>query len=251
MPRFTGSIIAGFLLLVVLSSTALADSGPTRLHFVRHGETVANATGVYRSANLNVFSTRGEEQVRRLTRRLLAAPRFDVICVSPIPRAMKTIRPFLVESHSVAEIWPALAECCHQKDHTPVPDARLPLGGPIKISAADAPYFKLAGPDAARWYSPETYAEGLVQVRTLARQIRDRFGGTGKTVLLVGHGINGSLVLAALLGRELKTTIRLDNGEDTILEERPDGTWRLVQVNGRPVAKRAPAPVAEPAAGAN
>src|SRR5262245_58487266 len=104
----TRMILISWLVLAV----AAAGARPTRIGFVRHGETVANKTGVYNSKNLNVFSDGGEQQVERLTQRLKAMPKFDAICVSPIPRALNTLVPYLRDTGRKAEVWPSLAECC-------------------------------------------------------------------------------------------------------------------------------------------
>lgn len=221
------------LLIALVFVTAALAEGPTRLHLLRHGETVANQTGKYTKETLNVLSERGEEQVRDLTERLLAGPKFDAIVVSPVPRAMMSIRPYLARTKSVAEIWPSIAECCHQKDKTIRADAGLPLGQPVKIAAEDRPYFRVR-PGAERWYAPADYAEGIKQVEALADQLTERFAGKGQRVLWVGHGIIGALLIAKMRDRKLDLAVKLDNGQVTILEER-DGGWRLVQQNGKPV----------------
>lgn len=214
---------------------------PTRLHIVRHGETVANQTGKYTRETLNVFSERGEEQVRALTKKLLAGPKFDAIVVSPVPRAMMSIRPYLKEASLTADIWPAIAECCHHKDKTVRADAALPHGKPIAIAPDDQPYFKISGSEHARWFAPNDYAEGIKQVEKLAEQLTARFSGKGRRVLLVGHGIVGSLLIAKLLGRKLDLKVKLENGAETVLEEQPDGSWKMLTNNDRPVHAREPA----------
>lgn len=232
------------ILLIAVAPLAARAARPTRLHVVRHAETVANQTGKYTKETLNVLSERGEEQRRQLTDRLLAQPKFDLIIVSPVPRAMMSIRPYLVASKAVAEIWPAIAECCHQKDKTIDPAALLPKGSDIKIKPEDAACFRTAEPDESRWYAPADYAQGIKQVEHLAAQIHARFSGSGKNVLLIGHGINGSLLIAKLLGRKLDLKVNLENAQETLLEETPGGAWRLVTHNGRPVKDKAPAPAA-------
>ena len=80
----------------------------TDLTFVRHGETVANATGRYRDSTLNTFSERGKKGVEALTGQLQAEPAYARILVSPAPRALRTIAPYLAgnapEGDSLAAI---------------------------------------------------------------------------------------------------------------------------------------------------
>jgi broad specificity phosphatase PhoE len=223
------------LLIALLLVPAALAAEPTRLHLLRHGETVANQTGKYTKETLNVLSERGEEQVRELTERLLAGPKFDAIVVSPVPRAMMSIRPYLERSKSVAEIWPAIAECCHQKDKTIRADATLKVGQPVRIAPEDRPYFRVLD-GQERWFAPADYAEGIKQVEKLAAQLEERFGGKEKRVLWVGHGIVGALLAAKLRGKKLDLSVRLDNGQVTVLEESEDG-WKLIQHNGKPVKK--------------
>ena len=82
------------------------------LVFVRHAETVANATGQYSSSTIDRFSSLGESEVKTLTTKLEKEPFFDRIFVSPSPRALRTIAPYLRATHQRATIWPLLYECC-------------------------------------------------------------------------------------------------------------------------------------------
>jgi broad specificity phosphatase PhoE len=167
-------------------------------YFVRHGETVANATGRYNSKTLNQFSTRGEQEVKSLTAQLLTMPRFDLILVSPSPRALKTIEPYLERTRQQATIWPLLDECCTGK--RPKDAAPAPFGyGPwITLPIALNPYFRLM-PDESRIPEAPLYSEGLAQVRAAVAEFNRRF--RGKRVLLVGHSGQGGHFLHDLTGK--------------------------------------------------
>jgi len=218
---------------------------PLRLHFTRHAETVANRTGVYNSRNLNVLSDEGELQTERLTRKLLEGPRFDRVCVSPVPRAQKTILPYLRKTGQVAQVWPALAECCWQKDHRPSLSARLLEGRPVSIPPELSSHLTLDGAPSTRWYDDSSYSSGLLQVRRLVDQIRETLGGSGLEVLMVGHSGNGSHMLELLMGREPAGKIKVDNAEPTVLEENRGGTFRLLVLNGRRVGSGSPRSAAD------
>ena len=57
--------------------------------FVRHGETDANADGVWQGHGEHLLSARGEEQARALGRRL-AGKEFDVVLASDLARTLQT-----------------------------------------------------------------------------------------------------------------------------------------------------------------
>lgn len=221
---------------LVAAGAARADEfKPMRLYYARHVETVANATKVYNSENINVFSGKGKEQVVALTKTLAALPRFDVIAVSPIPRAINSAVPYLKETSAVAELWPALVECCSENERKRTEPAKdLPLGKPVTIEPELAPLFDISRPENKRFFVAESLAQGILQLKQLEKQIRPRFGGTGKRVLLVGHSILGSMLVELLTGKGIKIGHRLENAKVSVLEEGQDGVFRLVELNGKP-----------------
>ncbi|RYG47480.1 hypothetical protein EON79_07225 [bacterium] len=173
----------------------------TELVFVRHSETVANATGKYNSRTLNVFSEKGKKLVAALTPQLLKAPRFDAIVVSPSPRALRTVAPYLVETGQKATIWPLLYECCTERPRQP--EAKSFSYGavftlPSDLSAAN---FTIL-PSENRLPAPRGYGEGLAQVRASVAEFRKRFAG--KRVLVVGHSAHGGKFLKALTGKDYR-----------------------------------------------
>lgn len=169
---------------------------PIDLTFVRHGETVANATGKYNSRTLNTLSALGEKQVKELTPRLARQPKFDAILVSPSPRALKTIAPYLAQTRQKATIWPELYECCTERPKQKEAKT-FSYGAKIELGPELAPFFIV--PDGAKYPAPRNYGEGLAQVRVSLDQFRSRYAGM--RVLVVGHSAHGGLFLKGLDGK--------------------------------------------------
>ncbi len=186
---------------------------PTEIVFVRHGETVANATGKYNAKNINAFSERGKKQVQALAVKLQGM-RFDAIIVSPSDRALNSIAPYLRATHQVATIWPELYECCHQvgaarkKPATP----SVVYGSHITVPRGLEGLFRLR-PGGERYISAPTYNDGMRQVRMGWKLLVQNFAGSGKTVLVVGHSLEGSRMLELLQGKQPLGKLRPANGE--------------------------------------
>jgi broad specificity phosphatase PhoE len=191
------------------------------LYYVRHAETVANATGKYNSQTLNAISDKGQQQIVALTKRLKDF-RFDAIYVSPSARALKTIAPYLRDTRQTAEIWPELYECCHERGEArKQPAGPLRFGPKIEPPEVIAKYFRLA-PGRERYVAVSNYQEGLRQVRMCADQVRKL---NQRTVLLVGHSLMGARLLSNLLGREANIEIR--NAALIRLQRLSNGTYRV------------------------
>jgi len=202
-----------------------------RLYFVRHAETVANASGKYNSQTIDRLSTRGEQQVARLTGELLAMS-LDTICVSPMRRAIETVRPYLERTKAVAELWPELAECCHQKVRGSQPSPKLPRGPEIAVANELRSSLRI-DPTDRHTYEPANYADGIALVRRAAERIRRELSGSGRTVLLVGHSLAGSRLIEMLLGWEPRGRFTIANAEISHLNQVEDGTFELVELNGK------------------
>ena len=179
---------------------ALIVAPPLHLTYIRHSETVANATGRYNAKTLNAFSARGAQLIGALTTKLEREPRPDTILVSPSPRALRTIAPYLRQTHQKATVWPLLYECCTERPKQPEA-ASFPYGAKIEIPADVASLFVVL-PSQDRLPAPRGYGEGLAQVAKAVEGFRSRFH-TGR-VMLVGHSAMGGLFLKALTGRSLQ-----------------------------------------------
>jgi broad specificity phosphatase PhoE len=182
--------------LVALGFFLLAR--PTELVFVRHGETQANATGHYNARTLNSFSEKGEKGVQALTKELLSQPRFDQIVVSPSPRALKTIAPYLRATHQKAIVWPLLYECCTGHRPKNAAATRFSFGSKIDLPKDIADFFIVEPAHNRLPVSPD-YNSGLAQVDASVAEFKRRF--EGGRVLVVGHSGHGGQFLHAFTGK--------------------------------------------------
>lgn len=202
------------MLSTVVALIALqAPAKPTTLLFVRHGETVANATGVYNSRTLNVLSDRGQEQVRKLTQQLQGM-KFDTIIVSPSPRALKSIAPYLKATGRRAEVWPELYECCdgNTRKRPGYSGPKLTFTTKFEVPADIREHFVVV-PGRDRLPNSPTYLDGLRQIEATATRFRSTYGNRGITVLVVGHSLHGGRFLELLQGRQMEGKIRPDNAK--------------------------------------
>ena len=173
-----------------------AQPGPT-VTYVRHAETVANATGKYNAKTLNTFSAKGKAQVQALTKRLLKAGKFDEILVSPAPRTLQTIAPYLAATGQRARIWPLLYECCTGRRPKGAHPTKFAMGPRIEVPTAYRDLFILnVGED--RYPVSADYNAGLAQVRASVNQFGKTY--TNERVLIVGHSGHGGQFIFALTG---------------------------------------------------
>jgi broad specificity phosphatase PhoE len=209
--------------MLLTTAIALIALKPTEIVYVRHAETQANATGKYNARTLNAFSIRGEKQVADLTQRL-KFEKFDAIIVSPSPRALKTIAPYLRSHGTKAEIWPELYECCHQpKSQRSKPAAaKMQFGQRIEWNSTLDGLFSLRS-GGERYILSPTYNDGMRQIKQLRTVLVDKFGGSGKRVLVVGHSIVGGHLLAMLTGKRLQ----VQNASPIRLKESSTGVFTV------------------------
>ncbi|MDR3691569.1 MAG: histidine phosphatase family protein [Fimbriimonas sp.] len=184
--------------MVLAVAFVVALVGPTDLVFVRHGETVANATGHYNTKTLNAFSEKGQREVDDLTVKLKAEAPFDRILVSPSPRALYTIAPYLRATHRRATVWPLLYECCTGRRPKDAKPTRFTYGGKVKLPSDVVGLFDLM-PGEDRYPVSPDYRSGMAQVQASIDEFNRRFA-SGR-VLLVGHSGHGGHFLHALTGK--------------------------------------------------
>jgi len=201
----------------------------TEIYIVRHGETVGNVTHVHSYENDRTFSTQGKQQVARLTD-WLSGSSFDHIIVSPKYRTLNTILPYLKRHNLQAEIWPELQECCWQKTGRKS-SFNLRRGNKIILEAQMQHYFIFPNAAAHRAYNAQNYGDGLLQTFKAIQLIRQRFGGSGKRILIVAHYHIGSRLLELLQGMEPDGRYKLSNAKISYLRENRDGTFRLISLN--------------------
>jgi broad specificity phosphatase PhoE len=175
----------------------------TDLTFVRHGETIANATGKYNGHTIDTFSQKGVGQIARLTRDLMVEKPYDVILVSPSPRALHTIAPYLKAKGKQALVWPLLYECCTEKRPVGAHATSFKFGVQIAVPGPISAQFQLQ--PASKYPTPKGYNEGLAQVAASVTEFRKKY--LGKRILIVGHSGAGGQFIKALTGK----AIRLEN----------------------------------------
>lgn len=195
-----------------LVAALLLTPADVTVTFVRHAETVANATGVYNSKTLNVFSELGKSQVRALTERL-APQRFDRIYVSPSPRALRTIEPYLRRTGQTAVVDPLLYECCTGKRPSGAKATWFRFGGVAALPEGTADVFRFeAGRDKLP-VAPD-FGSGLAQVEACVAAFWAR--NPGGSVLVVGHSGHGGEFVFRLTGKRL----RVENAKEIVFGAR-------------------------------
>lgn len=221
------------LVFSLLLGLVIAPAKPMELVFVRHGETVANATGKYNSKTIDTFSARGEKQVAELTKQLNGM-RFNAIVVSPSPRALRTIAPYL-RSHPQmkAVIWPELLECCdaHSKKIKGVTSPQIRVGGLIRVPADLVGLFMIYPNDNKAILAP-SYDDGLRQIQFAVNHLKRDFGGSGKTVLVVGHSLHGGRMIEALEGKAMVGKLMPDNAKIMRFLEGTNGVFSPIRSGG-------------------
>jgi broad specificity phosphatase PhoE len=201
---------------ILPGSIALLSLAAAQSIFVRHGETVANATGKYSDATLNVLTAKGQAQADSLVKKLPA--RFDAIYVSPAGRCILTIGPYLKATRQKATIWPELLECCQQRGAArKQPAGPLRYGPKITIPKEYQAYF-IIEPDHDRLIDSPNYQAGLRQIRMAADRIRAL--PAGQKSLFVSHSIAGARLFEALTGQPNR--IKVDNASPILIDHRAD-----------------------------
>ncbi len=229
------ALASATLVIVLLQLRPVSSRGrkpaPAHVYFLRHAETVANSTGVWNEQTASAFSATGLDQVKEATQ-WLTRYRFDAIVVSPMWRTQNTVLPFLKANGLSAEIWPELAECCWQKDRSAPVSTPMPMFG-RPIIPEDSSRLHVREERATLEWNETTYGDGMRRVRAAVDLLRERFAGTGKSVLVVGHGNAGQRLIQLLRGREPEEGPPLANARLTHLAEQADGRFELAGLNGQ------------------
>ncbi|CAN1535546.1 phoE Broad specificity phosphatase PhoE and related phosphatases [Fimbriimonadaceae bacterium] len=199
------------MMLALLASVALAPAEQTSLLIVRHGETLANASGRYNSKTINTFSEKGNAQVARLTKEL-GNRRFNAIIVSPSERALRTVAPFLKATGQKATVWPELYECCTGRNKRMDSNGKIRMGAAFAIPKDIAPLFRIE-PGHEKLIVSQTFSDGVMQVRQGARRLATEFGPNYGSVLIVGHSGAGGVLMEILEG---KTTYGKKHPENAV-----------------------------------
>jgi broad specificity phosphatase PhoE len=242
------------VVLLWLCRFDVAEAG-LKIYFIRHAEAGHNVVKEWKGkpkdqwpayvGNPDMFSPKGEKQVTKATDKLKQY-HFDFIAVSPIWRTRHTVLPYLGETGVKAELWPELAEFDRFSTNLtsrltlPPPNADLFTGGDvIAIPDQEKASFVLRK-DGRRLFKPGTEPLQLAAdlnavAEKTAELIKTRFGGSDKSILLVGHGNSGRLLLHALLKNSDAWKTQLANTGIWMAEEQSDGSFKLRMLNDAPV----------------
>lgn len=175
------------------------------LYYVRHAEVVANTVDAAQvsSENADTFTELGQRQVAALTtylQGLAVVP--DAVLVSPAPRSQNTIAPYLAAAGLTGEVWIELNEIADlPSTGAPLPSAPKYYSFYKATLTADNLAFR--DPSATAFWQNDTYEAGLLMVTTAKNEIVKRYGGSGKTIIVVGHAVAGGALIGLLRGADL------------------------------------------------
>ena len=226
-----------------------------KIYYIRHGEAGHNVRKEWENipkeqwptyvGNPNMFTPKGESQVLKVAEKL-SKYHFDFIAVSPAWRTRNTILPYLKLMGIKGEIWPELNEnkaIAKQilSNDLPIPSSKiLNAGEMIQLPADESAYFLLRE-DGKNLFKINQSQEEMgysadvkFVVQSLIDRIHKKFGGTEKSILLVGHGNSGKDLLKLLLKNNLDKSHSLINTGIWMVEAQSDGTYKLKIYNDEP-----------------
>lgn len=199
----------------------------TRIHFVRHGESIANAGGVTMEHALIPLSPLGYAQADALAALLDVQP--SRVLVSEYLRARETARPFCEKVHCAAEVHPLLHE--------------FSALGPAMIEGMTGEqrrpiandYWQTADPTIRMGQGAETFLEFNARVT----EFLDELARLPNQCVLFGHGIWFGLLFWKLLGfsaddsqgmkafRRFQSGLPMPNCAVYVLEDAGATKWRV------------------------
>lgn len=222
------------LALVLLTLLLHGNISAGEIVFVRHGETVANATGKYTDATVNRLTPRGVAQAAAVPERL-GTESFTVIVTSPAERCRQTITPYLRAVGARAQVWPELEEVSNRILGRPGKKEPPPRAQLVTVEGEAARHFTVGRKEDAHHLEPRTRGEALAQVDMAVARLLALAKKPEARVLVVGHSLLGSRILEQLLGRPVEGKLVLENGAVNRLTVDARGRATLVQHNDQPV----------------
>lgn len=246
--RFRNYLCGGLFCLGLISS---AQAG-LKIYYIRHAEVGANVEQEWAKIQTNIwpiyvgnpgiFTPKGEVQVVNAMEKLKQF-HYDFIAVSPIWRARQTVLPYLKQTQRQAELWPELAESggfinILKGQPLPLPSTNLLSREMVSVPVDERKFFMIRK-DGRRLFgfdfeNLQAAADAVAVSEMTVDLIRKRFGGSNKSILLVGHGNNGRLLLHALMKDNDAWKTRLANTGIWMAEEAPDGSFKLRLFNDAP-----------------
>lgn len=218
------------------------------IYFIRHAETVANASGQQGGEgpleDHDTLTELGQRQVEELKNFLIEESIIpDLIVVSPSLRTQKTIEPFLIATRLKADIWVELNECCGEEPSgLPLPTERPVPRWKMKVEKLSENFIFPTESDTYYWW-PQSYEEGLFMVMNAHDRLLEKYGQSGKTVILVGHAVNGGVLLGLLRGYDMLTNMPerpvylMNTGIVKLTQDTITGAFTLKQNVNKPSTK--------------
>lgn len=227
-------------------------SAGLKIYYIRHAEGGHNvkadweAKGIPKSdwpdyvGNSEMFTPKGEQQLKEALEKLKKYE-FDFIATSPLWRARHTVIPYLKATGRKAEVWPELKEgtgmtLILSDDLPKVERTILNEGDPIHVPKKEREYFDRRDRGKRHYKKYPSKSSDAVKTAYMKHVteyaiglIKEKFGGTDKSILLVGHNSSGVSLLKLLLGKEPGGAARrgLDNVGIWMVEEQKDGSFEL------------------------
>lgn len=234
-------------IILTPDTSALPKKGLT-IYFIRHAETVANASGETGGGgpveDHDTLTALGERQSVALKNYLVQeniTP--DMVIVSPSLRTQKTIEPFLIATGLTGEIWVELNECCGEEPTgEPLPSVRPETKWKMKIGLISDRFTFRTADDSYFWW-PQTYEEGLFMVKTAHTRLLDKFSQGGKTLIIVGHAVNAGVLLGLLRGYDMLTTkperqvYLMNTGIHKLTQDTATGVFTIKQNINKPATE--------------
>jgi len=198
----------------------------TRILLARHGETEWNATRRVQGWTDIPLSEKGHAQAEALAHRLSRTP-LAAVYSSDLSRAAQTAAPAAARQGLTVQAVPELRE--------------KGFGAWEGLTQADLERdypnlwhrYHVARDLEALVPGGETWPQVQERLSAALRRILAAHPGSEETVLLVGHGGSGRMVILEALGASLPTLLRLhlDNASLSRLDFRSEGDSRVIFLN--------------------
>lgn len=246
------ALMASAFILSGMESEAGEKPVGLKIYYLRHAQSGHNVLKYWEEipkdrrpsyvGNSDTFSDLGWAQAGMVPDKLKGL-HFDYIAVSPKWRTRNTILPYLKKESKKGEIWPELTEVSPEIDRGSFKvefKGELFRGKELELPEDEKGFFIVGPEDRLTYKRPKNEEERKVEALELAKRtierLRKQFGGTSKSILLVGHENSGTNLLRVLTG-DYKRDIGIDNTGLWLAEEQPDGTFRITLENGKAVKK--------------
>jgi len=257
--RLNAELCQAVVGLVLFFSFVWSSQAGLKIYYIRHAEGGHNVVKQYKNVpkdqwpdyvgNADAFTPKGKTQVAAATERLKKL-KFDFIAVSPAWRTRHTVLPYLRAVGAKGEIWPELNEFGGAGDvlAKDLPNAKrekiIEAGKPVELPDEEKDVLRMRNGAQKHYELPQARdARRNAAIRLVSEEVIElitkRFGGSNKSILLVGHGNSGRALLKMLTKDNLDKTPSMTNTGIWMVEEQPDRAFELKIYNDAPCEARA------------